>query len=193
MKEIKNVGVVIVKGGVPSDEALAWKQGIRDYIKLNEGKVKGAHPLVDLPFTRKPDLVSLVCAYVGGPMPKIVFYELYNTPSQIAARSHPALIATQRALLSLWNTSSDPYAPISLSTPISYFDRLRIRPPGPSGFDLGCHMDGGSIERWEDPLYRKAYSALFEGGDKWREYDPFDASWRVLASQDLYNAPYVNL
>jgi len=34
---------------------------------------------------------------------------------------------------------------------MSYYDRLRIRKPGDSKFALGPHIDGGSLERWEDP------------------------------------------
>ncbi|KAI0090813.1 hypothetical protein BDY19DRAFT_887152 [Irpex rosettiformis] len=170
VEDIKRTGVVIVKGGVPAEEALGWKQSIREYAKINKDKLK------------------------GSPADNIVFYELYNSPAQIAARSHPALIATQRTLLSLWNTHSatpsDP-ALVSLTTPLSYFDRLRIRPPGPSAFVLGCHLDGGSLERWEDEGYRRCYEKIFTEGEKgWRERDwLFDAGLRIKANPDLHNGP----
>ncbi|KAI0364950.1 DUF1479-domain-containing protein [Pilatotrama ljubarskyi] len=164
LRTLKKTGVLIVKGGVPQEEALAWKQSIKDYIAANRDKV------------------------TGSPPDNIVFYELYNTKAQILARTHPALIATQKYLLSLWHTSN-PDSPISVRTPISYFDRLRIRPPGPSVFTLGPHIDGGSIERWEDPAFRSCFSRILEGGEAWREHDPFDISPRLDANQDLYNAP----
>ncbi|KAI0629478.1 DUF1479-domain-containing protein [Trametes polyzona] len=163
---LKKTGVVIVKGGVPKEEALAWKQSLKDYIAANKDKVTGSPP----------------------PPETVVFYELYNAKAQILARTHPALIATQKYLLSLWHTSN-PNSPISVRTPISYFDRLRIRPPGPSVFTLGPHIDGGSIERWEDPAFRACFRRILEGGEAWREHDPFDISPRLDANQDLYNAP----
>lgn len=162
---------------------MAWKQSIRDYVAANQDRVTGkcidievAHPLTHV-------------SSAGSPPPPetIVFYELYNTKAQVLARTHPALIATQKYLLSLWHTS-DPNSRISVRTPISYFDRLRIRPPGPSVFTLGPHIDGGSIERWEDPGFRACFQHILEGGDAWRNFDPFDVSPRLSANQDLYNA-----
>ena len=121
-----------------------------------------------------------------------MFYEIYNSKAQTLARTHPALIATQEYLLSLWHTSV-PDTGVSVRTPISYFDRFRIRDPGPSVFTLGAHIDGGSIERWEDPAFRSVWKRVLEGGDAWKLHDPFDISPRLDAVQDLYNAPYVCL
>lgn len=70
--------------------------------------------------------------------------------AQTRARTHPGVLDTQKWLLSLFHTS-DPTSPVSISTPISYYDRLRIRHPGDAVFALGPHIDGGSLERWEDP------------------------------------------
>lgn len=117
-----------------------------------------------------------------------MFYELYNTKAQIEARTHPAILNTQRALLSLWR-ASDPETEVSLTTPISYFDRLRIRNPGLSSFVLGPHIDGGGVERWEDVGFRSCFGKILKGGDAWKEHDPYDVSPRLTAKQDLYNAP----
>lgn len=126
-----------------------------------------------------------------------MFYELYQTSAQIRARSHPALLTTQKALLRLWHNSAPPSADlssaVSLRTPISYFDRLRIRPPGPSVFALGPHVDSGGVERWEDPGFRACFRAILDcapGADPeaWRAHDPFDCAPRLGAKQDLYNA-----
>lgn len=78
-----------------------------------------------------------------------------------------------------------------MRTPISYFDRIRIREPGPSVYTLGPHIDGGSIERWEDPGFRRVYHRILEGGDAWRAHDPFDITPRLEANEDLYNTPCV--
>lgn len=128
----------------------------------------------------------------GFPTEQPAFYELYNTKSQILARTHPGLVNTQKALLSLWH-ASDPNSEISLAQPISYFDRLRIREPGPFSWSLGPHIDGGGVERWEDPGYRSCYAPIFEGGDSWKNLDSYDATPRLTANQDLYSSPYVIL
>ena len=86
----------------------------------------------------------------------------------------------------LWE-SSDPESEISLSHPLAYADRVRIRQPGDANFALGPHMDGGSVERWETHGYGRGgvYNKVFEGS--WEDYDPWDASTRVSAVPDNYN------
>lgn len=72
-----------------------------------------------------------------------------------------------------------------MHTPISYYDRLRMRLPGDRSFSLGPHIDGGSLERWEDPGFRRCWEKIL--GSRWREHDPFNASPRISAKQDLYH------
>lgn len=85
----------------------------------------------------------------------------------------------------LWHASS-PTAPVSLSHPLTYADRLRIRQPGDAQFALGPHQDGGSVERWERDGYGRGgvYDAVFTGN--WEDYDAWDAGRRAVAAQDLY-------
>lgn len=93
---------------------------------------------------------------------------------------------TQKALMtSLWHSSNHD-TPISLQTPLSYADRLRIRQPGDAKFSLGPHADGGSVERWEAEGYGRGgvYDAVFRG--EWEAYDPWEAAGRVDAVTDLY-------
>ncbi|KAJ3915083.1 hypothetical protein F5877DRAFT_49223 [Lentinula edodes] len=160
---VKQTGVILVTGAVQREEALKWKESIRQYINVNRKLVR------------------------GFPSDNPQIYELYNSEAQTLARTHPNILNTQRVLLSLWHTS-DPNTEISLANPISYFDRLRIRTPGDATFTLGPHVDGGSIERWEDPQFRSCWRKILQGNASWREHDPFDASPRVGAKQDLYNA-----
>jgi Protein of unknown function (DUF1479) len=70
---------------------------------------------------------------------------------------------------------------------MTYADRIRIRQPGDSGFALGPHVDGGSVERWESDGYGKyhVYDKIFDG--KWEEYDPWESSSRTHVVSDLYN------
>jgi hypothetical protein len=49
--KIKEAGVVVVQGAVSKDEALGWKDSIKDYIKQNAGLVKGA-PFDEIVFLR---------------------------------------------------------------------------------------------------------------------------------------------
>jgi len=93
----------------------------------------------------------------------------------------------QRLMTSLWTSSLD--APISLSHPLTYADRLRIRQPGDTSFALGPHIDGGSVERWEKEGYGRGgvYDKIFEGD--WEKYDPFDATTRIDAVNNLYDGP----
>jgi hypothetical protein len=128
---------------------------------------------------------AIYSCVAGFPEGNIQAFEIYNSAAQTRARTHPAILQTQHTLLQLWH-SSDPEAKLSLRTPISYFDRFRIRIPGDRSFVLGPHIDGGSLERWEDPGFRACFKAIL-GGD-WREHDPFDAAPRLYACQDLYHA-----
>jgi Protein of unknown function (DUF1479) len=129
--------------------------------------------------------VSPVPVLKGFPEGNIQAYEIYNSGPQTRARTHPAVLQTQRAILQLWRCS-EPEAKLSLGTPISYFDRFRIRQPGNRSFALGPHIDGGSVERWEDPGLRACFRAILSG--RWREHDPFDAAPRLFACSDLYHA-----
>lgn len=83
--------------------------------------------------------------------------------------------------------SQNPSAECSTQQPVTYADRLRIRQPGDAGFALGPHVDGGSVERWEDGGYGKGhvYDKVFEGA--WDEFDPWELTTRLDAVTDLYN------
>ncbi|KAJ6024937.1 Protein of unknown function DUF1479 [Penicillium herquei] len=160
MKEIRHRGTVVVRNVIPRDTALDYKQRVRDYVAANQERVKAFPP--DSP----------------------AVYELYWTPSQAEARAHPNMLDTQRFLQRLWH-SSDPNTKISTRNPLTYGDRLRIRNPGDSKFTLGPHVDGGSLERWEDPEYASVYNKILEG--EWEKYDAWDAKHRLTAKMDLYN------
>ncbi|KXX77658.1 Uncharacterized protein YbiU [Madurella mycetomatis] len=162
-QEIKKRGVAVVRGVIPEDEARAYKFEIEEYVRQN-------------PQTR------------GFPQDQPQVLELYWSTPQLRARGHPRLLQAQAALMtSLWHTS-DRTAPISLRTPLSYADRLRIRQPGDAQFALGPHQDGGSVERWEEGGYGRGgvYEPVFRGAWDSDAYDPFDAAGRVRAVTDLY-------
>lgn len=70
---------------------------------------------------------------------------------------------------------------------MTYADRVRIRQPGDSGFALGPHVDGGSVERWEPTGYGcgNVYEKIWNGD--WEQYDPWEASCRLPVVADLYD------
>lgn len=112
---------------------------------------------------------------------------MYWSAPQLKTRAHPNFLRVQHHLMSLLWHSSSPDTPIFLDQPFSYADRLRIRQPGDTSFALGPHIDGGSVERWEKEGYGRGgvYDRILEG--KWEEYDPWDASGRVAAVNNLYD------
>jgi len=87
--------------------------------------------------------------------------------------------------MSYWH-SANPNTPISTKHPISYADRLRMRLPGDSRFALGPHVDGGSVERWDEQGYGlgKVYDAVWKG--RWEDFDPWESSCRLPVKSDLH-------
>ncbi|KAH8829149.1 hypothetical protein DL96DRAFT_1596877 [Flagelloscypha sp. PMI_526] len=131
-KVIKDVGSVVITGAV-SPELYRGNRPVRTYIDQNKERVK------------------------GFPSNDIQIYELYNTRSQILARTNPAILDSQRILIR-----------------------------ADTSFAVGsAHTDAGGVELWEDPGFRAFYARIFEG--KWREHDPFDADKRVDVVSDMYH------
>ncbi|KAJ1307001.1 hypothetical protein OPQ81_007981 [Rhizoctonia solani] len=158
--EVRKRGSVVVRDVVNDAEAIEWKQQVLEYVRENP-QVK------------------------GFPADNKQVFELYWSRPQVLARSHPNLLQTTQAMLSLFK--AEPEDEVSLSTPLSYADRLRIRLPGDAKFALGPHIDGGGLERWEDVEYRKCYSEILAGN--WRDHDSFKIGPRLNANSDLYHAP----
>lgn len=158
--EHRKRGVAVIRNVMPEQEALSLKKQLREYLEAN-------------PHTK------------AFPPDNPQVYELYWSPSQIKARSHPNLIKAQRFLMEFWH-SKDSNALISSSHPTIYADRLRMRLPGDAKFALGPHVDGGSCERWEPDGYGKGhvYDAIFDG--RWEEYDPWESSCRLPVTSDKY-------
>jgi hypothetical protein len=158
--EHKKRGVAVIRNVLPEREVLELKRELREYIARN-------------PQTK------------AFPPDNPQVFELYWSPAQIKARSHPNLIKAQRFLMEFWK-SKDPKALVSGSHPTIYADRLRMRLPGDTRFALGPHVDGGSCERWEPEGYGKGrvYEEIWKGN--WEAYDPWESSSRLPVTSDLY-------
>ena len=46
---------------------------------------------------------------------------------------------------------------------------------------------GGTIERWEDPFFRKCFENILNGN--WKDHDPFSLEGRLNARSSLYGRP----
>ncbi|KAI9363810.1 hypothetical protein BD770DRAFT_380512 [Pilaira anomala] len=160
-EEIRKRGCVVIRNVVSEEEAKGYKKQIKQYISDHSDQLAG-FPAND---------------------PQV--WEIYWTQSQVTARSHPNFDTTTLALNKVWH--ADESAVIDLTKNLGYCDRLRIRKPQNESFALQEHIDSGSLERWLDPEYRKCYTKIFEGN--WENHDPFDATHRVEARMDYYNAP----
>ncbi|KAJ5593679.1 hypothetical protein N7537_010583 [Penicillium hordei] len=161
VEAIRRTGVAVIRGVVPTDVAEGLLSDVRQYFD--------AHPFKGFPSDNE----------------KKVIYESYWSPSQVKARSHPNMLATQSWMNQLYSADAD--QKIDLSVPLTYCDRVQIRPPGDKHFGLPPHVDGGGVERWEDRSYNHVYRKIFQG--KWQEYDPWDLTGRLDANMNMYEGP----
>lgn len=160
LAEIKKKGCVIIKNVVPDEEALKWKADLRKIIEDN------------------PQLE-------GMPKDDKQFFYLYWSKPQVEARAHPNILNASTWLNQLYTgTGADPRV---LSAPLTYADRFRIRKPATNWGFHPPHVDGGSIERWEDPGFRSIYRDILAGN--WDKHDAFDIDGRIVAQSDLYDRP----
>lgn len=115
-------------------------------------------------------------------------------------KGNPALLRASQAFLELFHAPyqtnaskfTDSPAPnslaVSLSNPLSYADRLRIRLPGDSKFALGPHIDGGGVEKWECPSFRGVFKSILQESE-WEKHDAWSlgtGAERISAQTDMY-------
>jgi hypothetical protein len=187
---IRKAGVVVVENVVPQELVRAWKRDAQAYAAVN------------------PDHAGFPPTHTGHEV-----LELYWSKAQLEARQHPHVHDTLKHLNKLlWSEdhyhNTDPVraanaanadnehnppdpGKVDLATVYTYGERLHIKPPtrgqppNLQTFSLGVHIDGGSIERFEDPNYRKLYASIFSGD--WESYDPWNAEGRVGVNTSMYN------
>ncbi|WP_244816689.1 DUF1479 domain-containing protein [Caballeronia sp. Lep1P3] len=148
------------------DRALVeqWDREIADYVERNDLDTKLQNRAEDKYFGQ-----------LASSKPQI--YGVYWSKPQVLARQSAELTRARVFLNRLWRAQSEGRVHFDPERVPVYADRLRRRPPGSESLGLSAHCDGGSIERWIEPNFRKVYRHVFSGN--WREYDPFDAAWRT--------------
>ncbi|KAL2203178.1 DUF1479-domain-containing protein [Sarocladium strictum] len=154
--EIKAAGCCIVRSVLPEEDATKHFANMRQFVQDNKDTIQ------------------------GWPKEAPSMLRMFNSPTQVAIRTHPNQITLQRALNSLYHDNSGEMS----AEPLSYTDAARIRPPGQEFLGLGPHIDAGSLARWADKGYRDAYSAILSGTPE--KYDAYDLSQRRLANQFLF-------
>ena len=129
-------------------------------------------------------LLGLTSAAFPAENPQV--FELYWSRAQLLARGHPNMLKVQSFLMSYWH-AKNPHTPISTRHPVSYADRLRMRLPGDARFALGPHVDGGSVERWDERGYGRGrvYDSVWQG--RWEDFDPWESSCRLNVVADLHS------
>ncbi|KAF2668700.1 DUF1479-domain-containing protein [Microthyrium microscopicum] len=163
-------GVAVIKGVIEAAEIADMKKELREYIDANRDRVN------------------------GFPKDDMQVFEIYWSSTQIRARAHPRMRLAQQFLLSFWHGGADETLidglPSVAALPMLYVDRLRMRQPGDAAFALGPHVDGGSVERWEEGGYglgndgRGTFREIWEGD--WRNHDPWYYPGRLKVESDIY-------
>ncbi|KAJ5426134.1 hypothetical protein N7465_001204 [Penicillium sp. CMV-2018d] len=157
IEAIRRTGVAVIRGVVPKGVTEDLLADVRQYFD--------GHSFTGFPSDAE----------------KKVIYESYWSPSQVKARSHSNMLVAQSWMNQLYRADAD--QKIDLSVPLTYCDRVQIRPPGDRHFGLPPHVDGGGVERWEDPSYNHVYRKIFQGN--WREYNPWDLTGRLDANMNI--------
>lgn len=154
--EVKKRGIVVIRGVVDAPTAESWHTEAENYVSTDND-------------------------YHNGEQKQSLIYQVYWSKAQVNGRQHPHMQTTRTWLNSLWNVVAPngewAFDPTKEAT---YADRQRIRPPGNiSGLDP--HVDGGTIERWQEPGYVKFYEDIFKGS--WEDHDPWNGHVRVATAE----------
>ncbi|KAF9266404.1 DUF1479-domain-containing protein [Marasmius fiardii PR-910] len=163
VEEIKRKGSVVIKNVVDDAQAAGWKASLEEFVKANPTGID------------------------GFPEGNMQFFQLYWTKPQVEARSHPNMLAASTWLNNLYTSPEANMEGVDMSKPLTYADRFRIRHPGGHWGAHPPHVDGGTIERWEDPVFRTCFSDILSGN--WRAHNPYDLSGRLNARNSIYERP----
>lgn len=156
-EKFKDRGVLIVRNVVDRKTCEEWEASMEDFV------------------TKHPEL--------GGYPSPVTNWFAFWTKGEVQARSHPEIIELMKIMGQFFYVDDDSLA-IDKDSQVVYPDAFRIRPPGQLT-SLDLHLDSGSIERWEDEVYRELYGPILEG--RWEEFEPWKLDERAFAKSDLYS------
>jgi len=165
---IRERGACVVRRVFDPQQASEWNDEIRQYVERNNLDDRLAHRAEDKYF-----------GTLSSSKPQI--YGVYWSKPQTLARQSEQLTSTRVFLNRLWRAESEGKRHFDPGRVPVYADRIRRRPPGSASLGLSPHVDGGSVERWLAPNYRKVYRHVLSGN--WRAYDAYDAAYRPDAEE----------
>ncbi|AOK31485.1 MULTISPECIES: DUF1479 domain-containing protein [Burkholderia] len=160
---LRTRGACVIRGVFDARRASDWNDEITRYVESNR---------LDDKLPRRAD--DKYFGTLASSRPQI--YGIYWSRPQVDARQSPELTRVRVFLNRLWRAQSDGRTHFDPDRVPAYADRIRRRPPGSSSLGLSPHVDGGSVERWLGPNFRRVYRHVLAG--HWREYDPFDGAFR---------------
>ena len=166
---IKQRGVVILRNTFDRDLVTSWNDTLMEYVARNDYFEK----------QKAKDGMDQYFATLSSSRPQI--FGLYWSKPQMEARTSQELAMARKWLNRLWHFESENGTEFDPDQECLYADRLRQREPGDDTLGLSPHVDGGSVERWLDPGYRKVYRHLLSGAVD--SYDPFDAAFRTITKE----------
>ena len=167
---IQERGACVIRKTFDPEQARAWDDEIARYVEENGLDAKLANAAED--------------KYFGNlSMAKPQIYGIYWSRPQVLARQAESLTRVRQFLNGLWLAESEGVRHFDPEQTPVYADRIRRRPPGSASLGLSPHVDGGSVERWLEPNFRKVYRHVFSGD--WRRYNAFDAAWRTQVEEFL--------
>jgi hypothetical protein len=163
---VRRRGCLVVRGHFPREQALAWDQGVVDYVESNRFFENYRGP--------GDDFFGSV-----GSRPEI--YPIYWSPAQMQARQSDRMARVQAFLNGQWISESGGVRWFDPGRDSLYPDRIRRRPPGTDSKGLGTHLDPGTLDLWMTQDYQRAFRHLFDGTVE--QYDPWDATYRTAGPQ----------
>jgi len=164
--QVRRRGCLVVRGHFPREQALAWDQGIVDYVESNRFFENYRGP--------GDDFFGSV-----GSRPEI--YPIYWSQAQMQARQSDRMARVQAFLNGQWISESGGVRWFDPGRDSLYPDRIRRRPPGTDSKGLGTHLDPGTLDLWMTRDYQRAFRHLFDGTVE--QYDPWDATYRTAGPQ----------
>jgi len=164
IEKIKSRGACVIRGTFPKAQAEAWDQQVAQYVEENHLDKKLANAAEDKYF-----------GTLASAKPQI--YGVYWSKPQVNARQSEQHTNVRVFMNRLWQAESNGVRHFDPNEAPVYADRLRRRPPGSASLGLSPHVDGGSVERWLEPNFRKVYRHVFAGN--WQKYSAYDPAHRT--------------